>query len=448
MSLLGESLIGLARSAAIAFAALWTARHLLPLILPPGGGRALRWGWLTVIALPWITPPLLVGYVWAKSHPWWIGLPVWTELFYALALFLRFTPCAVAALWLFPPSIDSRGRHLLEQASPSGSRKWGIRIRQAHDDWGRAWTLTTLLIFSDFELAAMWNPRQWTVFLFDQHTGGLPITESWRLALAPSAIQGLLLLVCGLHRRVKDLGTRPFLPPLLVSAKWYACVALVLTTIGPLAWLAFQTPAAFGNLPALAQMLPDLSTSLQLTGASAALAFGAARLTALHPRISLMGAFPGLFGPLVLGLTLLHAFSWPQIAHLRQTMLPAITGLTLVLFPVAWLLAAALHRRESTPAAFLATAHPQLRWSLLQRPAFLAFGLLFCLGWFDFTTSSLLSPPGVFPVFARLHNLVHYGRSDLLSTMLLAACLSPLLIIAAGLGIGHLWVHAIRRGTR
>jgi hypothetical protein len=404
---------------------------------------------LLVLLAPFLTPPLLIGYSWAKSDPRWMGLPLWTEFFYALALYLRVTPCAIVALLVLPRSLDAPAIFLLHRTPLPTLRRHLFFLRHTLACEGRASALTALLAFSDFELAAIWNPRQWTVALFDQHAGGLPLQRSIELALPPAGIAAIFLVaaLAGTKTAWRSLPGWVATTRYPRMAAGWAAASVAATIVGPVIWYISQIPGAIGNLAALASLGQDLGCSLLVAGAASAVAFGAARLLADRPRISLLLALPGLFGPLVLSLTLLRLLHLPGMGALRDSMVPVVLGLTLALFPVAALLAAALARAESSPAGMLATSavHPGVAWRQSHRPVFAAFGIVFLLGWYDFTVTQLLSPPGIFPLFARLHNLIHYGRTDLLSTMILAASATPVLLCAVAALLRHLWLHYVVR---
>ena len=62
----------------------------------------------------------------------------------------------------------------------------------------------------------------------------------------------------------------------------------------------------------------------------------------------------------------------------------------------------------------------------------------------DFTASSILAPVGLTPVFVRLHNLAHYGQTAVLSAMMLAAFLAPVLAVALGGVVGRWYAGRAR----
>ncbi len=70
-------------------------------------------------------------------------------------------------------------------------------------------------------------------------------------------------------------------------------------------------------------------------------------------------------------------------------------------------------------------AAAELLWQLRQRKHVLAAGVLCLWGYFEFTPCYLLAPPGLATAPARLYNLMHYGRSLVLSAMVLLTILAP-----------------------
>jgi hypothetical protein len=128
-------------------------------------------------------------------------------------------------------------------------------------------------------------------------------------------------------------------------------------------------------------------------------------------------------------LFILALFQTPPLRSVYDTPLPLLLALAILLLPLALLLGAL--RSSPTPALHIARqlGSRRLLWVMETRPQAAALGLLFCCAWFDFTASSILAPVGLTPVFARLHNLAHYGQTAVLSAMLLAAFAVPVLAL-------------------
>jgi ABC-type Fe3+ transport system permease subunit len=155
----------------------------------------------------------------------------------------------------------------------------------------------------------------------------------------------------------------------------------------------------------------------------------------------------GLLGPLVLSLVILAAVQWPGIRCLRDTPIPLVITLGLVLLPAAVVLRLALEMTRSGAALHLAMLMPpsraarELVWKLKTSGKFRAVVLLFIWAYWDLTTSAILAPVGMTPVTVRLYNLMHYGQTAALSAMLCAAFLAPLLVLLAIFGTRRWWAR-------
>ena len=89
----------------------------------------------------------------------------------------------------------------------------------------------------------------------------------------------------------------------------------------------------------------------------------------------------------------------------------------------------------------LDAASRRLAWELDVQPRLVAFGVLFFVGYSDFTASSILAPIRLTPAFVRLHNLAHYGQTAVLSAMLLAAVATPVLLLLLTGAAGRLYAR-------
>ena len=158
-------------------------------------------------------------------------------------------------------------------------------------------------------------------------------------------------------------------------------------------------------------------------------------------------SLPGLAGALVLSLALLGLFQQPPLRGLYDTPVPLAIGLTLLLLPFALILRRLFRAHSAGSGLFAAellrgsvrasvrARGARLARFLRARGRFWALFLLFSLAYFDLTASSILAPVGTAPAFVRLYNLMHYGRSALLSAMVVVAFALPLLLLAvAGAG--------------
>jgi Na+/melibiose symporter-like transporter len=69
-------------------------------------------------------------------------------------------------------------------------------------------------------------------------------------------------------------------------------------------------------------------------------------------------------------------------------------------------------------------------WDFALQPRVVMLALLFTLAYTEFTAAAMLAPPGLTPVFVRLHLLSAHGPSAALSALLLAALLAPAALLA------------------
>ena len=64
--------------------------------------------------------------------------------------------------------------------------------------------------------------------------------------------------------------------------------------------------------------------------------------------------------------------------------------------------------------------------------------LLFCLGFFDLTSASLLAPSNLTPATVFLFNLMHYERNAALSAMVCMTVAIPVMLLAV-IATGRWW---------
>ena len=388
----------------------------------PERARPLAWA---LLLAPLLTPTLLVSYACAPLAVRLIGVPGGLAALHFAALLLRFVPVAVAVLHFLPPLVSAEARHCHAIFAPPSPSPWLFHLRAAGRGPWRAGGLVFLLAFADFELASLWSVKTWPVALFDAHAGGLALGASLRLAAWPLAVQLAILVALGCTRAPAPEGSwTPAARRMRAMSVAYLVFAALAAAMVPLGIVAWQ---ALGGLPTLAE---NFILSRELA-ASLALALGAAVCARVLARAPLLCA-PGLLGALVLALLVLAIFQAPGLRAAYDTPLPLLLALTLLLVPLAMLLRWRLTATDEPAGhvARLTMPHPAaLLWQLEGRRRFAGFALLFYWAYFEFTASSLLAPVGLTPVFARLHNLAHYGQTAVLSAMLLAAFLAPVAVL-------------------
>jgi ABC-type Fe3+ transport system permease subunit len=158
--------------------------------------------------------------------------------------------------------------------------------------------------------------------------------------------------------------------------------------------------------------------------------------------------FAGLLGPLVLSLAVLAAVQSPGLISLRDTPVPLVFTLGLILLPMALVLKRVLELAGHHSALHLTTLLPTSRavqglvWRLRTSGPFWATVLLFVWAYWDLTASAILAPIGMTPVTVRLYNLMHYGQIAALSAMTCAAFAAPIAICLVALGTRRWWARS------
>ena len=77
-------------------------------------------------------------------------------------------------------------------------------------------------------------------------------------------------------------------------------------------------------------------------------------------------------------------------------------------------------------------------WRLTLRGQLLAACAVCLWGYLELTPVSILAPPGLTSAPVRLYNLMHYGRSHVLSALTLVSMIAP--VILAGMALALAWL--------
>ncbi|MDQ3625241.1 MAG: hypothetical protein M3463_22640, partial [Verrucomicrobiota bacterium] len=397
-----------------------------------GSRRIAAWA---VLLAPALTPPIVVGYAFTRGVLAGGARGLWSEALYALLVLGKLVPVATVALALVPPLVTPAGRHCFHLQGPhSIEREWRFRIRAAGPAPAIALALVFLLAFPEFQLAAFYNVRTWTVVLFDQHAGGLPLADSLRFAALPVIVEALVLALFWLALRGAGTAVAPRIESsaALMSAPgmaYLACAALFITAL-PMLRLARQAGPGFQSLVDTFGLGTELAASMVFSLGASVAAWLLAGCCASRVRAATMG-LPGLFGALVVSLLVLTLFQLSALRPVYDSPLPLLLALTLLLLPLAIMLRWFLDAIRPDNALFIASqlGHRELLWRLEGRRRFAAWALLFCWAFFDFTAASILAPVGFTPVFVRLHNLMHYGQAAVLSAMVCTAFATPVAVL-------------------
>ena len=409
------------------------------------GAKRSAWFWLLALA-PLLTPALLVSYAWSRFA---LKLGAWPWAlhgFYAAILTLKLAPIAALARHFLPPPLSAEADfcHRLLGPRTGPQRAWFLVSAAGPLPW-IVCGLLFLLAFPEFELASLWSLKTWPVALFDAHAGGLALRESVRLAAGPSFVQLAILAVLVLAARRWRRGNSRTVAARARSgrvANVFVIAAAAVLTFWPLGLVMWQ---AMGGLPSLAtnSVFPqDLAASMGFAVASALSVWLCAGVSRGHAA-GWCAAVPGLLGVLVVALLTLGLFQLPGLRALYDTPVPLLVALVVVLAPGALCLRRFVDEPNAAESLHLArlAGSRRLVWELDTQRRFAAVALLACWAWFDFTASSILAPVGLTPVFARLHNLAHYGQTAALSAMLLAAVAAPAAVLALTLSAARLYAR-------
>jgi ABC-type Fe3+ transport system permease subunit len=438
MSLAAPTAIAVVRAACVAALAV-----ALVLSVGPGLRAVPRWiarllFWATCFLL--LIPAMLAGYSFMPSAMKGAPGSLDREAFYGLVLFARFAPVALIAAWHLPPALSPEAMHARLLTMP---QSWWRRMLWFSSAWGPGlrivFGIVFLLVFQEFELATCWNERSWTVAIFDAQAGGVPLATTLRLAALPLAAECVVLfaLLSAVRRSTPETTDR-FTAPRRASAIFLiVTVVTLVVAFAPLAPLFSQiaTSAFIAHLDGSSSALPGGAAIWREAGNSALLSITATLFAWLiagwvekRGRLAWLLALPGLLGSLVVGLLTLWLMQLPPLHLLRDTPLPAVGALMLALLPLALLLRRLGGRLADPVAAHTALASDSRRasWPFSGAPHVRAVLLLFCFGYGDFTINALLAPPQFTSAAARILNLMHYGQSVALSSLVATAFAVPL----------------------
>ena len=453
--------------------------------------------WLAALLVPFLMPELLIGFVYSETTlrlvkeiadpnvtfvpPTQLRLPqtmdrplnladVLAEALYAALLLARFVPVATLIMWLMPaPRLSAEAvycQRLLLEREP----RWPKRVYGSIDCFVRgplmgalpAFAIVFLLVFQEFEIASLMQisraPVAWTVWLFDNHAGGLMLSLSLKYSVGPVVCESIVVgLVCALLlrgdweesasvRRNAGDGTSRFF------AIFFASIAIGLTTVIPFVRLSNGVLVGLRGLLGQPTMLGNFASELGVGfvfGLAAALTAywltGLMLASRAKLRLTVGISSLGLVGSLVLSLVALSLFQQPVMNSVYDTPVPMLLVLTLYLLPRAVLLRLVFFARQPREPVFaadllrssrsdlLVRSARDLLWVLRSRPAFWVVALLTYWGYWDLTVASILRPTNLTPFTPGLYNLMHYGRNETLSAMTLLAGGAPIVMLVIGL---------------
>lgn len=448
--------MSLVRSLIVALLAMLAARPICGL-LDSRRASLRRMAWVLLLA-PYFTPVLLTGYAYANFSLSLVHHPVLNEIFYTLLLCWKFTPLAAVIRHFTPAPVSPEAIHcwrLMPARTP-------LQMCLFHARYARGaiagFAVVFLTAFSEFEMASLMGIRSWTVALFDAHAGGLALTESLRRMFWPFLVQAAAIALCAAM-----LGRRQVLPVRQIASSatmnwlgWCVLAAGFVMVVGVpgvrLLWGALQGAGMLlQNFMLGREIMSSLLFAAGATLVATILVIGLAAAARLrHGAMLFRVVFAavvcaGLLGPLVLSLTALSALQQSWWIALRDTPVPLVLVLGLVLVPVAFVLRRILEATAHRSALQLAMLMPKsaaasdLTWRLSTSGRFWAIGLLFVWAYWDLTASAILAPTAMTPVTVRLYNLMHYGQIAALSAMTCVTFLAPVSILLLALATRRWW---------
>ena len=462
-------------------------------------GTKRRW-LLGLLLAPLFAPDLLVGYAYARFDLSLLHRPAWNEVLYLCLVTLKFVPTGLVLRLIAPPPLDSpEARHcrtLLSAASDSRAARPGPRCRGEKLLAVAVALLAGILTFQEFEIASEMSVVAWAVHLFDSQATGLNVTTLLQRSAVPGMLQFVAasLLVWILARWSWPERSRWIEHPAGTRLTQTSEVAWSLSAIGvALLWglpvsivgaSGLSAVTSIADNPSLVRSFaPELTVavilavaagvgaavisqwltrrlrvgSLESNDRASSLPKGDSALTAGPIRknrlaLLLTGLFLGVgtLGSLVLSALALAAIQLPGVVAIRDTVLPLVATLILLLIPrglFLFLLVSPVLVRESDFVAGLLTgshgidARSQrgvsLLWATGPRRTVLLTSLLCWWAFLNLTATAMLCPasislPGtsgaIVPLPVRLYNLMHYGQNGPLSLMTLLSVLGPLVL--------------------
>ena len=481
-------------------------------------GARRRW-LLGLLLAPLFAPDLLVGYAYARFDLSLLHRPAWNEVLYFCLVTLKFVPAGLVLRLIAPPPLHSpEAQHcerLLEAASDSRSSRFNPRRHGQRSLAGAVALLVGLLAFQEFEIASEMSVAAWAVHLFDSQATGLNLATLLQRTAVPGLLQfcaaALLLgiLVRWTWReRPRWIEHSPTSRAQRSGrAAWVLCASGVVLVWGvPVSIVGASGLSAVRSIvdnPSLVRsFVPELTVAVILATTAGVGAAGVSRWIARRLRISShksvglssphhlpertvnshsdhekparsillltgMCLAAGAFGSLVLSALVLAAIQLPGLVAIRDSVLPLVATLLLLLLPrglfLFMLVSPALVREADFVAALLAGGAgtdsrarrgASLLWASGPRRTVLLTGLLSWWAFLNLTATAMLCPasislPGtsgaIVPLPVRLYNLMHYGRNGPLSLMTLLSVLVPLaLFVLVERGFAVIWCRRRR----
>ena len=401
------------RSCAVAVLCGWLAPHVAPLAK---SNRV----WTALAAAPFLTPGLMVGYVWRQVTIGHVGLA--SEAAYLAVLAAVTLPVATLAAMFAPPTADARAIALWRLARPTGRQSLRMAVAR-HRDQIAAGLVAALWAMQESEIGILMQAAGWPEWTQRQLQGARAAADLLGTLWPAVAIQVALLGVAfvTLRGRTGAVSTRRA----TIAARVAIVAAALVATAYPLGSILVEASRGVRGLSQQRGLVRTLAWSLTLAVAASAIAWPLVR-----GRLASLAAV-GLLGSLLIAVGTQAAVAAVE-PRLLGTPLPHLAALAASLLAKAAALrwaVAATRRPRAIRAAELAGASRAI-FAIRERPRLFAFAVLVWSAYFDVMTASVLAAPGLETTPLQLYNFVHFGQIVTLAAWLLLAAAVP---IAAGL---------------
>lgn len=408
--------------------------------------RLVKRAWWLIL-LPLLMPPLVIGYAYSNVALSLVRQPVLNDLLYSLLLGMRFFPVTLLLLHMAPPPpLSASAMHTLKLGRLSRFKSYFTRGE------GRvlvtAWALVFVLCFTEFEITSRMGCTHWTIWLFDVQVGGAPLSSTLSWLILPMSVSLLLLIVVFLAMPRRDERQHLSITPgkthlslrMFVLVLWWIS-SMIVCLIIPWLWVLKPAIGAMSTVIVQPQIWLEIGYSVLFAVLSTALIWLVMGLTHRLPGMLRWAlCLPGLAGSLVVGLVMLSLFQTGFLNPLYDSPLPLVLALMVIALPAGLLLGPVLRQRGSSrhmawlTRLSLDPVHQRLakhlRWQQHIRGLLLLTAVLLYITYHDLPASALLSPPGMQPSVVRLYNLMHYGKYETLSAMVVLTYMLPPLVLA------------------
>ncbi|MFH1422759.1 MAG: hypothetical protein ABIH42_08630, partial [Planctomycetota bacterium] len=383
-------------------------------------------------------------------------------------------PISIIIFYIYPSSLTNESVHcyrLAKASSPKLSAFFStliFRIRSCLSATAVAFSFCFLLYFSEFEVASILGIKRWTVQLFDAQVGGIALKESV-ISTIPVLLCELIVLAITL---IVLLRSKPHFekqhstvsPNKLRTFFSYAYLIIAFTIVSVIPALIAGHGAVKGITILLDKfvLLKEIIASILFAATSCCATYITVKW--LYTRFAAKQKGSWLFltllltittisllGALLISILILTLFQTTVLKIFYDSPLTLFSALCLLTVPFALLMQILFHGSRNTESLHLAellkkSVNPVLKsqarrliWQIRTRKQFLVIFLLFCIGYFDMTASSILAPSSMPLASARLYNLTHYGQSAVLSAMVFVTFTIPFLIALFIISFGSLF---------